>query len=117
MSIQRYDGPGEYGPEVCNAEDLAMVACDDGQYVLYTAHDAEVERLTAENKKYVDDLVNRGTTMINVLTVERDAAVRERDAAVEALNHACKHLCQWKDACETGCIVSAALAKIEGGRG
>jgi hypothetical protein len=32
----------------------------------------------------------------------------------DALQHACKHLCQWKDACEMGCPVSISLSKAEG---
>ena len=81
MSIQLYDIE-EYQEEYLAA---SMEESPDGDYVLYTDHAAEVERLTAENKKYVDDLVNRGTTMINVLTAERDAAVARAERAEEAL--------------------------------
>lgn len=99
----------------------------NGVFVLHTAHAAEVERLEAkayeakclcysymaELEKMdaeVEDLVHRGATLSNVLAAERDAAVARAERAEEALRHTCKHLCQWKDACDTGCLVSAALA-------
>lgn len=54
MSIQRYEPCLEWGfaeDEPCES----MCERDDGDYVLYTAHAAEVERLTAER----DDAVAR----------------------------------------------------------
>lgn len=77
-------------------ENGSMVQRDNGCWMLVTDHAAEVERLTAENKKYVDDLVNRGTYMINVLTVERDAAVAAKERAVEALRFYANKM-NWRD--------------------
>lgn len=108
-----------------------------------TAHAAEVERLTAERDAAVARaeraegdaahfcaglcvhprgvIGDEGGSACCPITGTRDAfstdaskmgGERER-RLVEALRHVCKHLCQWNDACETGCIVSAALAEME----
>ena len=49
------------------------------------------------------------TAVPQPITVQAAPSDRERRLE-EALRHTCKHLCQWKDACEVGCPVSAALA-------
>ena len=103
---------GLYSEVNSNAEDDAVriVACVNACSGIPTeqlnrvisAHAAKVERLTGE----------------------RDAAVRERDAAVEALRfYAEQHNFQFQSTCghnvmlDHGEVARAALAKMEGGRG
>jgi hypothetical protein len=50
MSVKRYS-PTYQCPEDWS-DDSAMVACDDGLYVLATDYDAEVDRLKADAERY-----------------------------------------------------------------
>lgn len=113
MIIQRYSMTNGYG----GPADATSV--DHGDYVLHTDY-AALEARCAEMERERDALLaqdeRREMYLIATLNVaeraeaKADALQAKLAAAEEVLRHTCKHLCQWKDACEVGCPVSAALA-------
>ena len=100
MRISRYE-----------ADDY-MVTAPDGEFVLFKDYAALEARCAGMERERDAAVTSRDGYLgsIEKMAEERDALQAKLAAAVGALRHTCKHLCQWKDACETGCLVSAILA-------
>ena len=87
MSIQRFD----LVSHTENYEDAEMIGFPDGDYVLFTDHAAEVERLNAERDALTAEDQRREMYLIATLNCaeraekERDAAVARAERAEEAL--------------------------------
>lgn len=104
MSVQRLDYD-EY-------ETDNLVWSDDGPFVNYSDYAALEARCAGLERELACSVAesNMRASLMVVMSEQRDALQAKLAAAEEALRHTCKHLCQWKAACEVGCPVSAALA-------
>ncbi len=136
MSIQRFDLVNHTE----NYEDAEMIGFPDGDYVLFTDHAAEVERLTAERDSYracldglemreMDKMATEGPAMaaaigsemsrvIKSIMAERDAAVavKERaEAFIKALSE--ESLCPVDKGLATKFLLNACHATATKGEG
>ena len=75
MSIQRYTNE-HYG---------TFVPCEKGEYVLFTDHFIEMERLLVKHNEEMSIVYNNTVRQINVLKAERDSAIARAEQAEEAL--------------------------------